>query len=67
MKDRSVVAYDGISDDIAPELLATNVTETKKNTSLKDTSPSPVTKSADDEKEDKNPNYASMDEEASGT
>jgi len=65
MKDRSVVAYDGISDD-APELLATNVTETKKNTSLKDTSPSPVTKSADDEKEDKNPNYASMDEEASG-
>uniref|UniRef100_B9IP89 Uncharacterized protein n=1 Tax=Populus trichocarpa TaxID=3694 RepID=B9IP89_POPTR len=59
-------AYDGISDD-APELLATNVTETIKNTSLKDTSPSPVTKSADDEKEDKNPNYASMDEEASET
>jgi hypothetical protein len=65
-KDRCVLAYDGISaEDL--EFPVTNISDHQKDTSLKDTSLSPVTRSAADEREERNPNHASTEEEVRGT
>jgi len=60
MKVRSFAAH--ISDG-APNLLAMKVTSTQNNTSLQDTTPSPVFESSGI---GKNHNYTSMDDETSG-
>jgi hypothetical protein len=64
MKEKPALAHDDISE-VVPELIATFVTDSYRNTSLKDTGSSPVTKSTADKNEDITSNHASIDEEAS--